>query len=161
MFDIGGWEFLIVMIIALVVIGPKDLPATIRNVSGWVRKARGLAREFQDGLSDIARDTELDSVQGEIREGLGLGEGEDIGNRIRREVEGAVDPDGDLRETLEAENYLDNPLEDLDLDDEEPDDAARNRAIADEAGEDDPEETPSDDPSTPTSTSTPTEGGRA
>ncbi len=139
MFDIGGWEFLIILIIALVVIGPKDLPSTIRNVSGWVRKARGLAREFQSGLSEIARDTELDSVQDEIREGLGLDGDEDIGNRIRREVEETVDPDGDLRETLDAEDYLDDPLADPEFDESEPGEAARIRAIADEGGEGDPE----------------------
>ncbi len=147
MFDIGGWEFLIIMIIALVVIGPKDLPATIRNVSGWVRKARSLAREFQSGLSEIARDTELDTVQNEIREGLGLDEGEDIGNRIRREVEDAVDPDGDLRETLEAEDFMDDPLaDDPDASETgETDETARIKAIADEGGDDDAE-TSSDTP---------------
>jgi len=150
MFDIGGWEFLIIMVIALVVIGPKDLPAAIRNVSGWVRKARVLAREFQSGLSEIARDTELDSVHRDLREGLGLDEGEDIGNRIRREVEEAVDPDGDLRETLEAEDFMDDPLADDpddsdDSDDAERDEDARIRAIADESGEDDAE-TSSDAP---------------
>jgi len=145
MFDIGGWEFLIIMIIALVVIGPKDLPATIRNVSGWVRKARSLAREFQGGLSDIARETELDQVRGEITEGLGLDGAEDIGNRIRRDVEEAVDPDGELRESLEEEATPDDPMADPDIDDPDEDEADRVRAIADEAGADDPK-TSSDEP---------------
>ena len=56
MFDIGGWEFLVVIVIAIIVIGPKDLPGTIRTVTGWIRKARELAREFQSGLDDLARE---------------------------------------------------------------------------------------------------------
>ena len=50
MFDIGGWEFLIVIVIAIIVIGPKDLPGAIRTVTGWIRRARELAREFQSGI---------------------------------------------------------------------------------------------------------------
>ncbi len=139
MFDIGGWEFLIIVIIALVVIGPKDLPATIRNVSGWVRKARELAREFQSGLSDIARETELDTVRDDIKQGLGLDDGEDIGNRIQREIEQSIDPDGAIRESIEADDDPDD-LDDLDdMDDLEPDEGERARLIAEESGEDDPE----------------------
>ena len=55
MFDIGGWEFLIIGIVAIVIIGPKDLPGLIRSVVGWVRKARELAREFQSGIDDLAQ----------------------------------------------------------------------------------------------------------
>ena len=46
MLDIGSWEFLIIAIIALIVIGPKDLPGVVRTVSQWVRRAKDLAREF-------------------------------------------------------------------------------------------------------------------
>jgi len=145
MFDIGGWEFLIIVIVALVVIGPKDLPAAIRNVSGWVRKARELAREFQSGLNDIARETELESVQHEIRQGLGLEEGEDIGNRIRREVEESVDPDGRIRESFdEAGEFLDDPMDDPEFSDVEQDEIERARLIAEEGGTGDPERFPDD-----------------
>ena len=58
MFDIGGWEFLVIAILAIIVIGPKDLPATVRIVSQWARKARGLAREFQSGLDEMAREAD-------------------------------------------------------------------------------------------------------
>lgn len=135
MFDIGGWEFLVIVIIALVVIGPKDLPAAIRNISGWVRKARELAREFQSGLSEIARETELDSVQRDIRQGLGLDEGEDIGNRIRREVEESVDPDGAIRDSLEDDDFLGDPLFDPYAEDPEQDEIERAKAIAAERPE--------------------------
>jgi len=145
MFDIGGWEFLIIIIVALVVIGPKDLPAAIRNVSGWVRKARELAREFQSGLNDIARETELDTVQRDLRQGLGLEDGEDVGNRIRREVEEAVDPDGRIRDTFDDPgDFLDDPMLDPESDDVEQDEIERAKMIAKEAGEGMPERMPDD-----------------
>lgn len=145
MFDIGGWEFLIIVIVALVVIGPKDLPAAIRNVSGWVRKARELAREFQSGLSEIARETELESVQQDIREGLGLEDGEDIGNKIRREVEQTVDPDREIRNSVdEPGDFLDDPMDDPEFSDVEQDEIERARLIAEESGSGDPERLPDD-----------------
>ena len=49
MFDIGWQELFIVGVLVVIVVGPKDLPKTLRAVMGWVRKARMLAREFQDG----------------------------------------------------------------------------------------------------------------
>jgi len=96
MFDIGGWEFLIVIVIAIVVIGPKDLPAAIRTVSGWIRRARELAREFQSGLDDLARETDLDNVKGDIQSGLGLDDVSSPGNTIRNQIEHTLDPDGSI-----------------------------------------------------------------
>ena len=55
MFDIGGWEFLVIAVLASVIIGPKDLPATVRMVTTWLGRLRGFARDFQSGLDDIAR----------------------------------------------------------------------------------------------------------
>jgi len=63
MFDIGWPELLLVMVIALIVIGPKELPNAIRTVMAVVRKLRMATREFQSGLDDIARETGLDDVK--------------------------------------------------------------------------------------------------
>jgi len=102
MFDIGGWEFLVIIVVAIVVIGPKDLPATIRTVGGWVRKARELARDFQSGLDDLARETEVDTVRNDIQSGLGLDEVTNAGNSIRREIEQAVDPDDGIKQAFDG-----------------------------------------------------------
>ena len=72
MFDIGGWEFLIIVIVAIVIIGPKDLPGMIRSVTGWVRKARELAREFQSGIDDLAQEVELEKIGEEFKNDIGL-----------------------------------------------------------------------------------------
>ena len=63
MFDIGWPELMLVMVIGLIVIGPKELPNAIRTVMSVVRKLRMATREFQSGLTDIARETGLDDVK--------------------------------------------------------------------------------------------------
>lgn len=68
MFDIGWPELLLVMVVALVVIGPKDLPAAIRTVTMLLRKVRGMATDFQSGLDDIAREAGVDDVKSSLDE---------------------------------------------------------------------------------------------
>lgn len=72
MFDLGGWELFLVAALALIVVGPKDLPKLVRNVGRWVAKARGLAREFQSGMEEAARDADLDELKkiGNIKTGV-------------------------------------------------------------------------------------------
>ncbi len=68
MLDIGWSEMLVIAVVAIVVIGPKDLPRTLRIVGRWVGKARAMAREFQNSLDDIVRETELDEIKNQITE---------------------------------------------------------------------------------------------
>ncbi|MDA1324169.1 MAG: Sec-independent protein translocase protein TatB [Proteobacteria bacterium] len=96
MFDIGGWEFLIVIVVAIIVIGPKDLPGAIRTLTGWIRRARELARDFQSGIDDLAREADMDNVKNEIQSGLGLDDITGTGNTIRDGIERTIDPDGDI-----------------------------------------------------------------
>ncbi|MEM9685194.1 MAG: Sec-independent protein translocase protein TatB [Pseudomonadota bacterium] len=66
MLDLGWIEMAVIAIIALLVIGPKDLPKAIKAVSEFAGKARSLAREFRAGLDDIVRETELDKFKEDI-----------------------------------------------------------------------------------------------
>lgn len=63
MFDIASSEFLLVMLIALVVIGPKDLPKVLRVVGKWVGKARGVAAQFRSGFDEMVRQSELEEME--------------------------------------------------------------------------------------------------
>ncbi len=63
MFDIGSTELLLVAIVALIVVGPKDLPRLLRTVGQWVAKARGTARHFKTGLDTMMREAELEEMQ--------------------------------------------------------------------------------------------------
>ena len=65
-FDIG-WPELMLIGVALVVIGPKDLPAALRVAGYWVRKARTMSREFQSSVEQMLREAELDEVRQELK----------------------------------------------------------------------------------------------
>jgi sec-independent protein translocase protein TatB len=63
MFDIGSSELLLIVIVAVVVIGPKDLPRALYKVGQVVGKARGMARHFRSGLDAMVREAELEELQ--------------------------------------------------------------------------------------------------
>jgi len=63
MFGIDSGELLIVAIVALIVIGPKDLPNVMRTVGHWVGRARGMAKHFRSGIDTMIRETELEDMQ--------------------------------------------------------------------------------------------------
>ncbi|MCH8809027.1 MAG: twin-arginine translocase subunit TatB [Proteobacteria bacterium] len=93
MFDIGWSEMAVIALIALVVIGPKELPNAMRTVAKWARKARSLAREFQSGVDDMIREADLDDA----RKAFDATKTFDIG----KVLEDTVDPTGSLREEAE------------------------------------------------------------
>lgn len=66
MFDIGWTEMLVIAVVAIVVVGPRDLPKLLRAVGGMVRQGRKLAREFQDGVEDFMHEAEMDEVKKSI-----------------------------------------------------------------------------------------------
>lgn len=63
MFDVAPTEFLLVAVVALLVIGPKDLPRVMRVIGQWVGKARGVARQFRAGFDNIVREAELEEME--------------------------------------------------------------------------------------------------
>jgi len=63
MFGIDSAELLIIAVVALVVIGPKDLPRVMRTVGQWVGRARGMARHFRSGLDTMMRESELEEME--------------------------------------------------------------------------------------------------
>jgi sec-independent protein translocase protein TatB len=67
MFDVAPTELLLVVVVALVVIGPKDLPKAMRFVGKWVGKARGMARHFRAGLDTMMREAELEELEKQWR----------------------------------------------------------------------------------------------
>jgi sec-independent protein translocase protein TatB len=93
MFDIGWSEMAVIALIALVVIGPKELPNAMRIVAKWARKARSLAREFQSGVDDMIREADLDDA----RKAFDATKTFDVG----KVLEDTVDPTGSLREEAE------------------------------------------------------------
>ena len=67
LFDLGWSEILLVGVVALVFIGPKDLPKALRVAGFWVRKARNLSREFQSSIDQMIRESELDEMRQDLK----------------------------------------------------------------------------------------------
>src|SRR5579872_1622990 len=98
MFDFAWSEIALIAAVALIAIGPKDMPAAIRAVTDVIKKARRMAGEFQTHVDEMLREANLDEVRSSIN---------DIRNfDVRGEIEKAVDPDRTLRDT-----FATNPLE--------------------------------------------------
>ena len=66
MFDIGWDELLLIALVALVVIGPKDLPPVLRTLGAWVAKARNLAGEFRSHVDEMLREAQVDEMKREF-----------------------------------------------------------------------------------------------
>lgn len=66
MFDIGWSEMLVVGAVALVVIGPKDLPAALRQAGKWMGTVRRMAADFQGQVNQAMREAELDELRQEV-----------------------------------------------------------------------------------------------
>jgi sec-independent protein translocase protein TatB len=62
-FDVAPTEFLLVCLVALVVIGPKDLPKVMRVVGKWVAKARGVASQFRAGFDSMVHEAEMAEME--------------------------------------------------------------------------------------------------
>jgi sec-independent protein translocase protein TatB len=92
MFGIEWSELAVIAVVALVVIGPKDLPKALRTLGIWVRKARTISREFQSSVEQMIREAELDEVRREIEQASRT--------NLQHELEKAIDPKGDLAEAL-------------------------------------------------------------
>ncbi|MDA0305369.1 MAG: Sec-independent protein translocase protein TatB [Proteobacteria bacterium] len=95
MFDIGWQELFILAVLAIIVVGPKDLPRVISTITKWIRKARSMARDLQDGLDDVAREADIEDLKKE----LAITDGNDIVKRIGD----SVDPTGELSKEIDLE----------------------------------------------------------
>ena len=97
MFDFAWSELGLIAAVALILIGPKDMPVAIRSITDIIKKARRMASEFQTHVDDMMREANL----GEVREQISAIRNFDF----RGEVERHIDPDHSLRDT-----FASNPL---------------------------------------------------
>ncbi|MGC1359282.1 MAG: Sec-independent protein translocase protein TatB [Xanthobacteraceae bacterium] len=66
MFDISWTEFLLIGVVALIVIGPKELPAVLRTVGQWTRKVRSMAADFQGQFQEAMREAEMSDLKKQV-----------------------------------------------------------------------------------------------
>jgi len=102
MFDIGWSEFAVIAVVALIAIGPKELPGVLRMVGQWVGKARKMASEFQGQFQEAMREAEMADLKksfDEVREaasGFAIG---DVMTSLHKDVTSAL---GDDKPATEA-----------------------------------------------------------
>jgi sec-independent protein translocase protein TatB len=95
MFDIGWGELLVIAMVALIVIGPKELPGTLRMLGQWMGKVRRMAGEFQNQFQDAIREAELHDLKKEVDDMAAKATSYtqfDPLDDVRREIESAVGP---------------------------------------------------------------------
>ena len=96
MFDIGWTEITVILVIAIIVIGPKDLPKVLRTVGQWVARAKAMTRDFRGHVDEMIRETEIDEVKKQI----------DSIDKFdaNSALENTIDADGDIREAFDFDD---------------------------------------------------------
>lgn len=91
MLDIGGWEFLVVAFVLIMVVGPKELPKMLRSFTNLTKQMRRMAREFTDGMNQIAEDAEV----AELKQAMNKAKSGDLD-----ELAEAIDPGGTMGDSV-------------------------------------------------------------
>ncbi|MEO9337053.1 Sec-independent protein translocase protein TatB [Mesorhizobium sp. SB112] len=98
MFEIGWSEMLVIAIVMIVVVGPKDLPKMLRTIGKMTTKLRGMAGDFQKQFNDALKEAELDDVKKSIDELRGL----NPANEIKKHINPFEKAASDVRSGLDA-----------------------------------------------------------
>ena len=98
MLDIGWTEILIITVIALFVVGPKDIPKVLRTIGIWIGKFKSIARDFQNTVHDAVKEAELDEVKKQI---------ESANTGFTREMSETIDSEGELTDMLRGVDVVD------------------------------------------------------
>ena len=68
MLDLGWPELFIIMLVALLIVGPRELPGLVRTAASWLRKTKRSINNFQNSIEEIAREVELENVKKDAEE---------------------------------------------------------------------------------------------
>jgi len=107
MLDIGGWEFLVVAFVLLMVVGPKELPKMLRGFTRAMRQIRSMASEFTRGMEDLASESELGELKNTIA---------DVKSGNLDNIADKIDFGAELKESvadLKSETKLDETAKEL------------------------------------------------
>jgi sec-independent protein translocase protein TatB len=116
MLDVGWQEMLLIAVVAVVVIGPKDLPVAIKTVAGWVKKAREMAGEFQRGVDEMVREADLADVRKQVEQAATsvVDDVQKVATSAVDEVKQTVDPTGEIQKTIQQiPDELNRPMESI------------------------------------------------
>lgn len=111
MFDISWTEFLLIGVVALIVIGPKELPAVLRTVGQWTRKVRTMAADFQGQFQEAMREAEMADLKKQVDDLAHDVKNYDPLKDVRADVEAAG---RDIQASLEQKPEATSPVETAD-----------------------------------------------
>jgi sec-independent protein translocase protein TatB len=97
MFDIGWSELVVIAVVALIAIGPKELPGVLRMVGQWMGKARKMAAEFQGQFQEAMREAEMADLKksfDEVKEAATGFASDNVMTSLEKDVSKALDIDG-------------------------------------------------------------------
>ncbi len=86
---------IVVVLVLILVVGPKDLPKVVRTVGQWTAKARRMSREFTSSLEEIGRETEINDLRRDLKN---IGGGGSVTS-----LENHIDPDGSLKNSIQGD----------------------------------------------------------
>jgi sec-independent protein translocase protein TatB len=101
MFDVAWSEMLIVGAVALVVVGPKDLPKVMREAGRWMNRARAMAGQFRLGLDQMMQESELDELRRQASQRIDAPD--ETHNSRMMPATAPMSPPGDAIEAVEAQ----------------------------------------------------------
>ena len=93
MLDIGWTEIAIIVVLAILVIGPKDLPKAMRSMARMIGKGKAMIREFQSSMDDMIKETELEEVKNQIQSARNF--------NVKSQIAKAIDSDGELEKAMD------------------------------------------------------------
>jgi sec-independent protein translocase protein TatB len=103
MLGMGWQEIFLIAVVAVIVVGPKELPRVLRTASYWFRKVKDMAREFQSGIEDVIRESELQELRKELEE--------TTKTDISQSLIDSVDPTGDFKGAVQGLEDAITPVE--------------------------------------------------
>jgi sec-independent protein translocase protein TatB len=99
MFDIGWTEMVMIIIVMIVVVGPKELPRMLYHIGQWIGRVRQVARQFQDGIEQMAHEAGVDDLKKQIDSVSDIS--------IEDQVEKTIDPKGELADAFSVDTAAD------------------------------------------------------
>ena len=132
MFGFDWSELMVIVVVALIVLGPKDLPRALYQMGKWMRHARRITGEFQRHVDDIVRQAELEEVRKTVQDATKT---LDVRGQVTEHVNTVLDPVRDIKQAFDKSAPGATPLA-------EPDKAATNGQVAPPAAEPRPVEGP-------------------
>ena len=100
MFSFGWGEILLILVVVIIVVGPKDIPKFLRQIGNLSKSIKKISREFKSSLNKIAEETDLNDVKNSITEVTDLNKELDIKSNLKNEIQTIKDTISSVEEDV-------------------------------------------------------------